>query len=187
MKNLNSLSKILEDEIKLKHSGISADAVEEAVLNILNSVHEQIDGISFSDDFDGDDAEIEDLFFVTSPCKIVSAGKEYSLTEGSYISIDAFDASKSDVLIVSLFDAEGELVAEDVEVTEDFLEEMVEKGVLELASYEEELEEGFVIRGGKKVKISAKMEKLKKKLAAKKGSGVNKFTIKHGKIVKKSA
>lgn len=194
MKNLNGISKILEEEVKAVNAELGEEEVDNAVTEILNSVDGQLNGLKKEEvidvdnlDTDDDDIEVEDLFYVNRGFTLVSNGKEITLEEGFYISVDAFDAAKDDLLVISVYDVEGEIVEEDIEVTEDYLEGLVDNETLDFATYEEELEEGFVIRGGKKVKISAKMEKLKKKLAAKKGSGVNKFTIKDGKIVKKTA
>lgn len=178
MKNLNALGSILEDEIRAKLAEASDDDIDEAVVRLMNNINEEIE------DLDESDVEVEDLFYVLRESQLVYADGKVDLEEGYYVSVD--DYADDGFVIVSVFNADGDVVIENISVAEDAIGDLVDNEFLDFAEYDE-VEEGIHIRGGKKVKISNKMEKLKKKLAAKKTGSVNKFTLKDGKIVKKSA
>lgn len=216
MKQIRKMSNLVAEELTevLKANGVTLDesAFEEKVSEIVDTISKSIDeggkGCNKTEDpdegcnskkdpkeggdptDDEDDltegAEVSEILMATEDSTI----GDVTVSAGEFVEIDELDA-EAGTATITVYDADGEVKNDGVDVPIDALDTFEDKA--EEVEIDEEAEtvysvsEGIHIKGGKKVKISAAVEKLKAKLKAKKAGGVNKFTIKNGKIVKKSA
>lgn len=129
-----------------------------------------------------EEVDVSDIYMATDDTTIGSV----SVAAGEYVEIDEIDFD-NDTVTITVYDADGEVKADGVDVPLGDINTFEEYAEEVEIDEEAEVIEAVHIKGGKKVKVSAAVEKLRAKLKAKKGNGVNKFTIKNGKIVKKSA
>ena len=196
MKQMRKLGNLIAEE--LIHSGMneSDDAFEGRVEKIVSMVCEAVeDAVKDNESEIDEDVEVEDILMATEDFTI----GDLSIAEDEFVEVLELDFD-TDLAVINHYDADGEVKAEEVEVNLSDLmafSETAETLDLEegydfdsldaIEDDEEDLDEDFHIRGGKKIKFSSKIEKLREKLKAKKTGKVNKFTIKDGKIVRKSS
>lgn len=195
MKQVRKISNIVAEELQeiLSAQGVTVDesVFEERVSSIVGMLSDALnEGISsecggkstVEDDID-EELEVEEIFMATSDIQL----GDMTVAAGEYIEINEIDHDE-ETFTVTVYDAEGEVKAEDLAVPYSYIEGLeANSQAVDFDETNEEVVEAVHIKGGKKVKVSAAVEKLRAKLKAKKGNGVNKFTIKNGKIVKKSA
>lgn len=205
MKQIRKLSNLVYEELSesLKKQGITLDesVIEERVSTIVGMVSKSIDESGDpekeeeveetkenpEDDEDlTEGAEVNEILMATEDSTI----GDVSVAAGEFVEIDEIDV-EAGTAVITVYDEDGEVKNDGVEVPVDALDAFEDKAeeveIDEAAETVYSVSEGIHIKGGKKVKFSAAVEKLKAKLKAKKGNGVNKFTIQNGKIVKKSA
>ena len=183
MRQIRKISNLVAEELQesLKVNGVEIDesTFEEKVSSIVDIISEAVDTESEEDLLEG--VEVSELYMATQDSTL----GDITVKAGEYVEIDEIDL-ENDTITITTYDEDGEVTNEAVDVPIEDIEKF-EESAEEVEFEEDEADEGFVIRGGKKTKVSAATQKLRKKLAAKKGNGVNKFRIKDGKIVKKSA
>ena len=196
MKQVRKISNIVAEELQgiLNDQGVTVDesVFEERVSSIVGMLSDALnEGIKAEcgkpeeveeEDID-EELEVEEIFMATSDIKL----GDVTVTAGEYIEIDEIDPDE-ETFTVTVYDADGEVREDELDVPFSYIEGLeANSQAVEFDEANEEVVEAVHIKGGKKVKVSAAVEKLRAKLKAKKGNGVNKFTIKNGKIVKKSA
>lgn len=190
MKQLRKLSNLIADELIEAGMSESDSAFEGRVSEIVNMISEAVSEKKTCEEDEDEvvleDVDVEDIYMASSETTL--GGKK--VAAGEFVEVVEVDMDDGKA-IINIYDEEGEVKFEDVEADLDSVSDFADSAeVIDLdegVEDDEEVEEALHIKGGAKVKISAAKEKLKAKLAAKKGDGVNKFTIKNGKIVKKSA
>lgn len=214
MKQIRKMSNLVAEELQsvLESNGVTLDesVFESEVSDIVNSIDEACKkkaneackrktneackkkvnsscaGGDCEDESLDEEVNVDEVYMVTDD---ITLG-DLTVSAGDYVEIDELE---DDGVVVTVYDADGEVTAEEVMVSYEDLtaledaSEPVEFDTEDDMGDEDEMDEAVHIKGGKKVKVSAAVEKLRAKLKAKKGDGVNKFTIKNGKIVKKSA
>jgi len=200
MKQVRKISNLIAEELESAGFDVNDAAFEEKVSEIVSmiseSVKEQAKDADKKDagDVEGilEEVEVSEVYMATADSKI----GDVEVKADEFVEIEELDFDNGEA-VISVYDEEGEVKNESVtvpfaelEAFSDSAEEVEFDDVEEGAEEEEdgeEIEEAIHIRGGKKIKLTAAQEKLKKKLKAKKTGKVNKFTIKNGKIVRKSA
>ena len=206
MKQIRKISNLVAEELQsvLEANGVTVDddMFEGRVSEIVGMISEAVEegcggkkkvkeagcGKGDGEDCEDDEVvleevEVEEVYMATEDTTL--GGQE--VVAGDFVEIDEIDDDEGTIEI-TIYDADGEVKAEDVSATYDEINAFSDTA--EPVAFDEDgepVEEAVHIKGGKKVKVSAAVEKLRAKLKAKKGNGVNKFTIKNGKIVKKSA
>lgn len=201
MKQIRKISNLIAEELESAGFDVNDAAFEEKVSEIVSmiseSVKEQAKDADKKDagDIEGilEEVEVSEVYMATADSKI----GEVEVKADEFVEIEELDFDNGEA-VITVYDAEGEVKNESVivpfaelEAFSDSAEEVefdeeVEEGEEEEEDGEE-IEEAIHIKGGKKIKLTAAQEKLRKKLKAKKTGKVNKFTIKNGKIVRKSA
>jgi hypothetical protein len=195
----NLVAEELSESLKSQGVTLAEDVFEARVSNIVSMISKTIDEGAEEDEKDEknvteedeedelvEGANVDEILMATSD---ITLG-DTSVAAGEFVEIDEIDA-ESGTVVITVYDEDGEVKADGVEITSSDLNTLEDNS--EEVEVDEEAQtiytvsEGIHIKGGKKVKVSAAVEKLKAKLKAKKGNGVNKFTIQNGKIVKKSA
>lgn len=201
MKQIRKISNLIAEELENAGYDVNDAAFEEKVSEIVSmiseSVKEQAKDADKKDagDIEGilEEVEVSEVYMATADSKI----GDVEVKADEFVEIEELDFDNGEA-VITVYDAEGEVKNESVivpfaelEAFSDSAEEVefdedVEEGAEEEEDGEE-IEEAIHIKGGKKIKLTAAQEKLRKKLKAKKTGKVNKFTIKNGKIVRKSA
>ena len=201
MKQVRKISNLIAEELENAGLSVNDAAFEEKVSEIVSmiseSVKEQAKDADKKDagDIEGilEEVEVSEVYMATADSKI----GDVEVKADEFVEIEELDFDNGEA-VISVYDEEGEVKNEsvivpfaDLEAFSDSAEEVefdeeVEEGEEEEEDGEE-IEEAIHIKGGKKIKLTAAQEKLRKKLKAKKTGKVNKFTIKNGKIVRKSA
>ena len=187
MRQVRRISNLIAEELQeaLDAKGITLDEstfegrVSEIVEYISESVNEKSSVVD--EDVILEDVSVAEVYMATKSATL--AGTE--VLEGDFVGIDEIDLDENKAT-VTIYDSEGEVKEEELDVDIDEINTFSESAEA-VDVDDEEVEEGVHIKGGKKVKVSAAVEKLRKKLKDKKGNGVNKFTIKAGKLVRKTA
>ena len=191
MKQSRKLGNLVAEELQdaMTAKGITFDdaTFEGHVSSIVDLVSEAVEGCVKKKDEEDEIIEGVDVAEVYMATEDTTLGN-VNVAAGEFVEIDEIDAD-TDAVYITVYDEDGEVKAEEVAVDFDVISDFSD--VAEIVEFDDEddddMDEGVHIRNGKKVKFSAAKEKLRAKLAAKKGNGVNKFTVKDGKIVKKSA
>lgn len=199
MKQVRKISNLIAEELENAGLNVNDTAFEEKVSEIVSmiseSVKEQAKDADKKDagDIEGilEEVEVSEVYMATADSKI----GDVEVKANEFVEIEELDFDNGEA-VISVYDEDGEVKNESVvvpfaelEAFSDSAEEVefdddVEEGAEEDG---EEIEEAIHIRGGKKIKLTSAEEKLRKKLKGKKTGKVNKFTIKNGKIVRKSA
>lgn len=207
MKQIRKISNIVAEELEasLNAKGItmSEDAFESKVSKIVNMISEAVEkedneadvkealsaffkGYEIVEGVLDEDVVVADIYRATTDTTI----GDTDVAEGEFIQIDEIDMDNDEVSFI-VYDTEGDVRIESATADYDDVEKFTEEAEIIDLEEDGEIEEAFGkqhIMALKKKGFSAKDIKLKEKLAAKKvGNGVNKFTIKAGKIVKKTA
>lgn len=192
MKQIRKISNIVAEELEasLSAKGITMEenAFESKVSDIVNMISEAVDSDnSVTEGVLEEGVEVADVYMATEDTVL----GDVTVKAGEFVQIDEIDMDDETISVI-VYDEEGEVKAEDVEADYDDVEKFAETAEIVDLDDEEDVEEaGFGKQRTmalKKKGFNAKDIKLKAKLAAKKAPGkVNKFTIKNGKIVKKSA
>lgn len=201
MKQVRKISNLIAEELENAGLSVNDAAFEEKVSEIVSmineSVKEQAKDADKKDagDIEGilEEVEVSEVYMATADSKI----GDVEVKANEFVEIEELDFDNGEA-VISVYDEDGEVKNESVivpfaelEAFSDSAEEVefdedVEEGAEEEED-DEEIEEAIHIKGGKKIKLTTAQEKLRKKLKAKKTGKVNKFTIKNGKIVRKSA
>ena len=188
MRQVRKLSNLIADELEMQGIEVGSALFESTVSSIVKSVNEALK------DADKKDAGNTDVF------EEVDEGSFYFATEDT--TLGDYEVNQDEIVelvtngepcIVNIYDADGELREEEVEVSaEDFVafvdsaDEVVVEDVEELFDDEEEdVEEGAKVsfKGGKKRKINAKKAKL---LLKSKEKG-EKWKVQGDKLVRRTA
>ena len=164
MRQVRKLSNLIADELEMQGIEVGSTLFESTVSSIVKSVNEALK------DADKKDAGNTDVF------EEVEEGSFYFATEDT--TLGDYEVNQDEIVelvtngepcIVNIYDADGELREEEVEVSaDDFVafvdsaDEVVVEDVEELFDDEEDVEEGAKVsfKGGKKRKINAKKAKL---------------------------
>lgn len=188
--NQRRINSMIAEELlsTLESRGIEMSGREfnSTVSDITSQVMESVDvatGIT-------EELNVDTVYYVQSACSV----SDVDLEEDDFIEITELDF-ENDLVIVNVYDTEGEIQEEDIEVSFDELSKLEELGsivavddsVMDATDVEDDdlvYEAGKIsFKGGKKHKISAALLKLKEKAKVK----GDKFMVKNGKIVKKTA
>lgn len=185
MRQVRKLSNLIADELEMQGIEVGSALFESTVSSIVKSVNEALK------DADKKDAGNTDVF------EEVDEGSFYFATEDT--TLGDYEVNQDEIVelvtngepcIVNIYDADGELREEEVEVSaEDFVafvdsaDEVVVEDVEEL--FDEDVEEGAKVsfKGGKKRKINAKKAKL---LLKSKEKG-EKWKVQGDKLVRRTA
>lgn len=187
MKQTRKLSNLIADELINAGMDENDAAFEGRVSEIVDMISEAVSEKKTCeteeeevDEVVLEELDVEDIYMATSETTL--GGK--TVAAGEFVEVVMVDLDEGKASI-NIYDADGEVKAEDVSVDLDALSTFADSAE---DMDDDDMDEAMHIKNGKKVKVSNAVEKLRAKLKAKKGdSGVNKFTIKNGKIVKKSA
>lgn len=187
MRQVRKLSNLIADELEMQGIEVGSTLFESTVSSIVKSVNEALK------DADKKDAGNTDVF------EEVEEGSFYFATEDT--TLGDYEVNQDEIVelvtngepcIVNIYDADGELREEEVEVSaDDFVafvdsaDEVVVEDVEELFDDEEDVEEGAKVsfKGGKKRKINAKKAKL---LLKSKEKG-EKWKVQGDKLVRRTA
>lgn len=187
MRQVRKLSNLIADELEMQGIEVGSTLFESTVSSIVKSVNEALK------DADKKDAGNTDVF------EEVDEGSFYFATEDT--TLGDYEVNQDEIVelvtngepcIVNIYDADGELREEEVEVSaDDFVafvdsaDEVVVEDVEELFDDEEDVEEGAKVsfKGGKKRKINAKKAKL---LLKSKEKG-EKWKVQGDKLVRRTA
>ena len=188
MKQIRKISNLVAEELQntLNESGATMSEVdfESAVSQVIEGLEQSIEEAIDEDIF------VDEIYLVNTDSTVGGV----DLVEGDFVEIDEIDMD-TETVTVTIYDSEGEIKSEAVELGySDFdvfcssdAVEPVELGDEE-GEDEELMEAKKVVRGGKIVTLKAAVVKIKNKLKKKNaGSGPNKFTVKAGKIVRKTS
>jgi hypothetical protein len=192
MKQVRKMSNIVAEELQavLDAKGVTVEegVFEERVSSIMEMVSTALEEGCGTDDKDDDEnvldeeVDVDEIYMATADATL----GDVKVAAGEYVEIDEIDI-ENDTVTITVYDEDGEVTAEAVDVPYEDIKAFEDNAEEVEIDDENEVIEAVHIKGGKKVKVSAAVEKLRAKLKAKKGNGVNKFTIQNGKIVKKSA
>ena len=199
MKQIRKISNLVAEELQevLNANGVTMEdaAFEGRVSEIVDMISEAVDESGCgkkkrcqssegcgSDEMLDEEVDVDEVYMATEDITVGGV----QVYAGEYVEIDEIDL-ENDTITVTIYDVDGEVKEEEIDVPVDDIKEFEDSAEMVEVDENGELCEAVHIKNGKKVKVSAAVEKLRAKLKAKKGSGVNKFTIKNGKIVKKSA
>lgn len=165
MRQVRKLSNLIADELEMQGIEVGSALFESTVSSIVKSVNEALKDADKKDAGNTDvfeEVEEGSFYFATAD----TALGDYEVNQDEIVEL----VTNGEPCIVNIYDAEGELREEEVEVSaEDFVafvdsaDEVVVEDVEELFDDEEEdVEEGAKIsfKGGKKRKINAKKAKL---------------------------
>lgn len=165
MRQVRKLSNLIADELEMQGIEVGSALFESTVSNIVKSVNEALKDADKKDAGNTDvfeEVEEGSFYFATADTTL----GDYEVNQDEIVEL----VTNGEPCIVNIYDADGELREEEVEVSaEDFVafvdsaDEVVVEDVEELFDDEEEdVEEGAKIsfKGGKKRKINAKKAKL---------------------------
>lgn len=165
MRQVRKLSNLIADELEMQGIEVGSELFESTVSSIVKSVNEALKDADKKDAGNTDvfeEVEEGSFYFATADTTL----GDYEVNQDEIVEL----VTNGEPCIVNIYDADGELREEEVEVSaEDFVafvdsaDEVVVEDVEELFDDEEEdVEEGAKIsfKGGKKRKINAKKAKL---------------------------
>lgn len=165
MRQVRKLSNLIADELEMQGIEVGSALFESTVSSIVKSVNEALKDADKKDAGNTDvfeEVEEGSFYFATADTTL----GDYEVNQDEIVEL----VTNGEPCIVNIYDADGELREEEVEVSaEDFVafvdsaDEVVVEDVEELFDDEEEdVEEGAKIsfKGGKKRKINAKKAKL---------------------------
>lgn len=197
---MDRLSKILLEHFNSLAETEGVELTDDALNAAISTVKESVNtaAAALVEEAGAEDADEVTAFRVELACQLAGVDTEVELSVGQVIVVT--DVLEDETLEVVVLEADGE-DGDILNVPTSTIDTLLNDNAISyidgdeiFTDEDEEVDESacdegakYAIRGGKKVKLSAKTVALRKKLAAKKGSGVNKYTIKDGKIVKKSA
>lgn len=189
MRQVRKLSNLIADELEMQGIEVGSALFESTVSSIVKSVNEALKDADKKDAGNTDvfeEVEEGSFYFATADTTL----GDYEVNQDEIVEL----VTNGEPCIVNIYDADGELREEEVEVSaEDFVafvdsaDEVVVEDVEELFDDEEEedVEEGAKIsfKGGKKRKINAKKAKL---LLKSKEKG-EKWKVQGDKLVRRTA
>ena len=164
MRQVRKLSNLIADELEMQGMRSGSALFESTVSNIVKSVNEALKDADRKDAGNTDvfeEVEEGSFYFATDDTVL----GDYEVNQDEIVEL----VTNGDPCVVNIYDAEGELREEGVEVPADAFvsfvddaDEVVVEDVEELFDEEEDVEEGAKIsfKGGKKRKINAKKAKL---------------------------
>lgn len=189
MRQVRKLSNLIADELEMQGIEVGSALFESTVSSIVKSVNEALKDADKKDAGNTDvfeEVEEGSFYFATADTTL----GDYEVNQDEIVEL----VTNGEPCIVNIYDADGELREEEVEVSaEDFVafvdnaDEVVVEDVEELFDDEEEedVEEGAKVsfKGGKKRKINAKKAKL---LLKSKEKG-EKWKVQGDKLVRRTA
>ena len=188
MRQVRKLSNLIADELEMQGIEVGSTLFESTVSSIVKSVNEALKDADKKDAGNTDvfeEVEEGSFYFATVDTTL----GDYEVNQDEIVEL----VTNGEPCIVNIYDADGELREEEVEVSaEDFVafvdsaDEVVVEDVEELFDDEEEdVEEGAKVsfKGGKKRKINAKKAKL---LLKSKEKG-EKWKVQGDKLVRRTA